>query len=238
MEHDFEPVRGLPADLPEGETILWQGEPDWWIMAQRVFQVQLVAAWFALLLAWRLGGAVAGGASLAEAIGAALWVLPLAVLALGLLVALAAINARTTVYTITNKRVVMRFGAALTKAFNIPFQIIEGASLKADTAGAGDLAIQMKPPAKIAYLLLWPHARPGKLSRPEPSLRCLRDAAAVAPILAEALRKAHGQTHATPPEAAAAPSVSTGPAQTGPAQTGSGPTGSQPAGLGPTPAMA
>ena len=28
-DFDFEPVRGLPQVLPEGERLLWQGAPRW-----------------------------------------------------------------------------------------------------------------------------------------------------------------------------------------------------------------
>ena len=64
-EHDFEPIRGLPGDLPEGETILWQGAPNWLTLAEQAFHVRAVAAYFALMLLWRLtAGAVIGGVAL------------------------------------------------------------------------------------------------------------------------------------------------------------------------------
>ena len=46
---------------------------------------------------------------------------------------------------------------------------------------------------KVAYLLLWPHARPWRLSKPEPMLRAVPDAARVAAILARALAAAASQ---------------------------------------------
>ena len=45
-EHDFEPIRGLPGPLPEGETILWQGAPDWRVLAVQAFHVRAVAIYF------------------------------------------------------------------------------------------------------------------------------------------------------------------------------------------------
>jgi hypothetical protein len=38
-EYENEPVRGLPETLPPGETLLWQGEPDWLSMARRTFRL-------------------------------------------------------------------------------------------------------------------------------------------------------------------------------------------------------
>ena len=52
-EHEFEPQHGLPERLPAGEHLLWQGTPDWRVIARRVFHVNKVAAYFALMLGWR-----------------------------------------------------------------------------------------------------------------------------------------------------------------------------------------
>lgn len=199
VEHDFEPIRGLPSDLPPGETILWQGEPDWTLMARRVFRVDWVAFYFALLMAWRVIDSTANGQDLVTALLAAIWVAPIAIVGLGLLVGLAYLNSRTTVYTLTNRRLVMRFGAALTKAINIPYKIIESAAVNQKADGSGDVALQLVKPNKISIILLWPHARPGFVSQPQPSLRCLRDATSAAAVLAEALRQTHEQSHATAP---------------------------------------
>lgn len=196
-EHDFEPIRGLPGDLPAGETILWQGEPDWTLMARRVFRVDWVAAYFVLLMLWRVVDGTANGHDLGAALVAAVSVAPIGIFGLGLLVGLAYLNSRTTVYTLTNRRLVMRFGAAMTKAINIPYKIIESAAVNQLADGSGDVALQLVKPNKISIVLLWPHARPGFIVQPQPSLRCLRDAAKPAAVLAEALRLAHEQTHAT-----------------------------------------
>jgi hypothetical protein len=188
-EHDFEPIRGLPGDLPEGETILWQGAPDWKVLAQEAFHIRAVAAYFAAMLVWRTAGALSGGESVPNAIMNALQATPFALAGLGILAFLAWLNSRTTVYTITNRRVVLRFGAALTKAINLPFTVLDGASLKALPQDAGDLALTLKAPNKIAFLQLWPHARPWRLQAPEPTLRAIPQAHSVAEILAGAMQR-------------------------------------------------
>ena len=80
-------------------------------------------------------------------------------------------------------------GAALPKALNFPFKIIESAALKPLAHGSGDLALTLKAPNKIAFLLLWPHVRPWRVSAPQPTLRGIPDAAAVAAILASAMAR-------------------------------------------------
>ena len=60
-EHDNEPIPGLPAMLPPGERILWQGAPDWRVLARTAFHTRLVAGYFALLALWALIGAAAQG---------------------------------------------------------------------------------------------------------------------------------------------------------------------------------
>jgi hypothetical protein len=188
-EHDFEPIRGLPGDLPEGETILWQGAPDWRVLVGEAFHIRLVGAYFAAMLVWRVASALAGGGHLQGALATAAQVSPLAIAGLGILAFLAWLNSRTTVYTITNRRVVMRFGAAFSKAINIPFEVIDNAAVKTLSGGAGDLALSLKAPNKIALLMLWPHARPWKLSAPEPTLRAIPRAADAAKVLASAMQR-------------------------------------------------
>ncbi|MFM7692363.1 MAG: hypothetical protein ACKPAC_23350, partial [Alphaproteobacteria bacterium] len=48
-EHGLEPIPGLPEALPEGEVLLWQGAPAWTEIAQRVFLIRWVMAYFLFL---------------------------------------------------------------------------------------------------------------------------------------------------------------------------------------------
>ncbi len=186
-EHDFEPIRGLPGDLPEGEALLWQGSPRWTRLACQAFHIRAVSAYFALMLAWRATSAIAAGTEPRAALQATLMVAPIAGAAVGLLALFAWLSARTTVYTITSRRIVLRFGVALTKAINLPFTIVESGALKAFADGSGDLAVTLKAPNKLAFLQMWPHVRPWRASFPQPTLRAIPDASAVARILATAM---------------------------------------------------
>ena len=193
-EHEVEPQRGLPELLPADEKILWQGSPDWQAMARRAFHLRQVAVYFALMLALRGGVALAEGASTADALLKMLWLLPLAGVGLGLLALLAWLSARGTVYTLTSKRVVMRIGIVLTVTYNLPLKRIAAADLSLMASGHGDIALALLKGDRIAWLQLWPHARPWRLAQPEPSLRAVPDAAQVAQRLTAAWSAANGKS--------------------------------------------
>ena len=204
-EHEAEPVRGLPERLPAGESILWQGAPRWGALARRVFHVRKIALYFAILLAWLVTADVADGISPDATLRSSLWVIGAALLVVGLLSALAVLIERTSVYTITTRRVVMRVGMAFPIAFNLPFRRIRSAGLRVHADGSGDIPLALGDGDKLAYLALWPHARPWHLSAPEPMLRGLRDVRRVAEILARALSDdMQTRVPAAPAEAASA----------------------------------
>lgn len=200
-EHEFEAAPGLPEALPSNERLLWQGSPDWRVLAREALHTRALSIYFAILLLARGVNARAGGASWADTLNSMLGLLPLAVLAIGVLSLLAWLMARTSVYTITDKRVVMRVGVVLTITFNLPFQQIESAALRSNRDGSGDLTLALAPTDHIAYMHLWPHARPWRLKRTQPMLRALPQARTVAAILSAALSDAAGVPHSSLPAA-------------------------------------
>ncbi len=204
MEHEFEPVRGLPEVLPEGEHIVWQGTPRWQRLAIDALHVRKVAIYFAVLLVWRVGDVLAGGGGAGAALAAAAWTLPLAAVAVGLLLLLGWLMARTTVYTLTNRRIVMRVGVVLNIAFNLPLTRITSAGLRRHGDGSGDIMLVLSGPDRIAYLHLWPHARPWFVRQPQPMLRALPDVDRIAALVADALAASAGQARTARPDVAAA----------------------------------
>ena len=58
--------------------------------------------------------------------------------------------------------------------------------------GSGDLPLTLSGEDRIAWLHLWPHARPFHLAHPEPMLRSVPDAAAVAQLLSQAWSQSTG----------------------------------------------
>lgn len=190
-EYEYEPIPGLPGRLPPGEHILWQGLPQWPRLARDVFHANKVATYFAGLLGLRALIELSTGATLLQTAQttakAALWLIPLALCAVAILMLLAYLTQRTTIYTITNRRVVIRFGIALPMTINFPFRTIGAVSLRQRTDDVGDIPMSIVGGDRIAYLVLWPHARPWHVSKPEPMLRAVGDAAKVGSILANAI---------------------------------------------------
>ena len=191
-EHDFEPERGLPEPLPASERLLWQGSPDWRTLAVHSFHVRKLLLYFGVILSARAATVVLQGGSAFDGAVAALWLTPAAALALGVITLMAWLTSRTTVYTITDKRVVMRIGIVLSLTFNLPFRKITGAGLRAHGDGSGSIPIALAPAEKIAYVHLWPHARPWRVAQPEPMLCSLLNAEQVAQTLSQAWSAATG----------------------------------------------
>lgn len=186
-EHDNEPIPGLPERLPQGEAILWQGAPAWWPFAQRVFRLRLLAIYFVLLITWSMADALVSGGSALAVLMAPLTSLALALACLGVLSLMGWLAARGSLYTITNRRVVLRIGVALPMTINIPFALIQSAAVKRHGDGTEDLVLTLTPPNRVAWLALWPHARPFRLARPQPMLRAVASAAGASQVLARAL---------------------------------------------------
>ncbi|NCW80936.1 MAG: PH domain-containing protein [Betaproteobacteria bacterium] len=190
MSHDdFEPIPGLPEMLPSGERILWQGAPQWQRLAIEAFHVRKIGVYFLVLAIWQIGTTVHDGGSLAEALMAASWMIVLMISALLLLLALAAFSAKTTLYTITNARIVMRFGMALPLVVNIPFRIIASADWRTRGEHSAEICLTLdgRDGARLSWAHLWPHAKAWHLRHPKPLLRALADGEVVAQLLAQAL---------------------------------------------------
>lgn len=194
-DFDFEPIPGLPSLPPQGERILWQGQPDWWALAIKAFHIRKVGIYFAVLVAWRGVAAYAEGLTMAMASRHMLWIALLGAICMAVLALLAYAYARSTIYTVTTRRIVIRSGVALPVTINLPFSQIEAAAVKVRADGIGDIPVRLTKGNRIAALALWPNWRPWRFTRPEPMLRCIRNASSVASLLASALSGAPVQPH-------------------------------------------
>ncbi len=183
----------LPADLPAGEEIVWFGRPDATSLWRRAFRADLVATYFAALAIWSFFAS----APLAEAgpwpaLYQALVNLGAGVAVLAILGALAYASARTTLYVVTTRRIVMKVGMALPIFHNLPYKQIGAAALRKFGDGTGDIAFKLIRGQRVGYVVLWPSVRPLHLLQPQPSLRCIRDARAVAEKVSRAMAEASG----------------------------------------------
>jgi hypothetical protein len=109
-------------------------------------------------------------------------------IAIGVLTLLAYLNARSTVYSLTTRRVLMRHGVAVPMTMNIPLKLIDGASLKSFANGTGDISLALPKKQRVGYLISWPHLRPGQYAYPEPTLRAVGEAEVAADLLSRALQ--------------------------------------------------
>jgi Bacterial PH domain len=209
-DHAPEPVPGLPEHLPAGERMLWQGSPSWRALAVRALHVRKVAAYFALLAAWHVVEATGGGATFLPAVRGALWLLLLGAAAVGVLALLAWALARSTIYTVTSARVVLRFGVALPMSINLPLRLVEAADLVRHGDGTADLQLTLAHGQRVGYLLTWPHVQPWRLFRVRPTLRAVADADAAATALTAAFAATQGTVASTnaAPRPARAPATS------------------------------
>lgn len=201
----FEAMPGLPERPPLGEDILWQGKPAAYALARDAYGLHWIAGYFAVIILWRAAtGYADGGPAMAAAMG--LPYVMLGLLGLAVVYGLAWIQARTTIYTLTSARVVLRIGAALPVTFNLPFKQVGAANLDLRRDGTGTIALQTLGSTRISYLIAWPHVRPWRMSKTEPALRSIPDAGRVAGLLAEAAeaRVSMPQVTRTAPMAAVA----------------------------------
>lgn len=183
---------------------MWQGAPDWWVLARRALHIHQFAVYFAVLLVWAIGTAMWQHGVFDPAIVPTLMLVPLALAALGLLALFGWLAARTTTYSITNRRVVLQFGVALPMTVNIPFRLINAAAVNCGADGGGDIALSLTDGNRLAYVIMWPHVRPWRVARTEPSLRGIAKVSEVAQILSRALAASAAQP-VTPAPSAYAP---------------------------------
>ena len=176
-EYDNEPVPGLPGFLPKGEEILWQGSPEWKRLAISALHVRMIAGYFVLLSGF---GAIQGSLT------GALITLGVGLLCVTILAMIAWGTARTTMYMLTNRRIVMRIGIALPKCINLPLSVIGSADLALHGDGTGDIPLSLNAPQRLGYIQLWPSARAWELATPQPMLRAIPNAQNVASLIARA----------------------------------------------------
>ena len=180
-EHDYEPVRGLPAPLPPGENVLWQGSPRWQTLAVRAFHVRKVAVYFGLLLALRAARGNWEGATAGPELASLVALAGVALAALAILATLAIL--------------VWHFYfvfLAVSRSLTRPFTHIDSAAVRIRRDGTGDIPLELRAAERLGYLVNWPHVRPWHFVRPQPMLRALPDVSHAAETLARALAAAAG----------------------------------------------
>jgi Bacterial PH domain len=194
---EIERALDLAAPLPEGEHVIWLDSPDWKSFALRVFHLKALAIYFGILIAANVAWMASNNGSSAEMLASSARVLTLSAAALAMFCLLAWLMAKSTTYAITNHRVFLRIGVALSITVTVPFKTIRAADLRTFADGTGDLPLSLTGHDRLAYLHLWPHARPWQLKDTAPMLRAVPNAKQVAEILATALLGSVNTVNAT-----------------------------------------
>jgi hypothetical protein len=183
-EHEFEAQLGLPEKLPKGETILWQGAPDWVSLAIEAFHLKALAIYFTLMLFFQINYLTEQPGPLnLSAIALSLFMV---ILLMSCITLWAWFTAKASMYTVTNKRVVMRIGLVFSVTFNLPLKKILAANELHRKNKTSDISLTISEKDRIGWIHLWPHTRPWRVNQPEPTLRCIK----AGQICAEILRSA------------------------------------------------
>lgn len=196
-DFDFEHRPGIPAPLPPGEQIVWQGSPDKWELAKNAFHLRKIALYFFILLAVHLFSVINAQSNGQVPTVSFTTTLLMSVTGLGILGVLAWFTAHVTIYTITNRRILIRFGVALQITMNLPFAQIKGADMRVDKRGFGDIPLLLKDARRVSYLVMWPHVRPWNFSQPQPMLRCIPNVEHVANLIGEVAAQS-SDSHSSP----------------------------------------
>jgi hypothetical protein len=206
-QHEYEPVPGLPERLPQGEAIIWQGRPDARRIAIDVLKERWVAVYFIALIAWAVAAGLSDGQEPASIIFAAAVLCILATLLIGMIELFAYASKRTTLYTITNRRLVMRVGVGTSVTINLPFARIASAAMVERKDGSGDIVFEPADGVQLSWFHLWPHVRPWRFGNPQPALRCIPQVKQVAQLIVTELKAAHGAEARSEAAAIAAPAI-------------------------------
>ncbi|MEM7690084.1 MAG: photosynthetic complex putative assembly protein PuhB [Pseudomonadota bacterium] len=177
-EADGPGANGDPMGTPAlDERVLWKGRPHLPVLTRTAFHLGGFAIYMAAMVVLAL---ICGNTDSAIfLVGAGLFG--------ALVIQLIAWRcAKSTLYILTDVRLIMRIGMAVEARINIPLKHIEAADLNMRGHEHGDIAVKIGGERTLGYALLWPHARPFHLAHPQPMLRAVPDAQKVAQILAEA----------------------------------------------------
>ncbi len=178
LEGDGPDAQGDKLGTPQpDERLLWRGRPNVALLARGAFRTYWVAFYFAVLVGVCLVTDRPGTAAIMAGAG---------VVTLAILYLLAWLSARSTLYILTDVRVIMRIGMAIETRINVPLKQVIAAHLHARGKGHGDIALEVAGDRLLGIVLLWPHVRPWHFNRPQPMLRGIPEVARVAQLMADA----------------------------------------------------
>lgn len=178
LEHDGPKAFGDRMGTPAAdEKVLWKGRPAVSLLARSAFRAHTLGLYMAALSVIALVTGNTTAAAVVAVMGVAL---------VAMLYFLAWLSARSTLYILTDARLIMRIGIAIETRINIPLKQVTSAHLRPRGPDHGDIAFELNGERLLSTLLLWPHVRPWHYAMPQPMVRSIPDAAHVAQMIADA----------------------------------------------------
>lgn len=177
--------------LAPGEIAIWTGKPEWRRAACDALHLRGLTAYFGLLFVLDAYQAWMKAIPLEQAVHDSVPLAGITCLALAILVAISWLVSRSR-YTVTNRRVILRYGIAMPVTLSIPMSQIASTAIAMNADQTADIVLMLKEGNRMPYLKLWPHARPWVVKQPQPMLRGVAQGAVVAAMLSRALQAAEG----------------------------------------------
>jgi hypothetical protein len=183
---NFQPPDNISNAIPAGESVLWMGKPSFWGLSWHMFGIKwlfyyLIILFLAFVL--RLGAADFLTAVQYDFIP----FLTSGLLAMVFLFVLSGIQARHAVYVVTEKRVIIKNGAALAFMISLPFKKIASVNQQKRNKGIGTISFELVSDKRVPFISCWPSVRPLVFKKPQPAFACIADVEAIGEILKEAM---------------------------------------------------
>ena len=172
-----EKMNNLPIEvtsaIPVEEKLLWSGRPDWRGLAYQSFGLKYLILYF-------IGGALYAISKMDRVFSLDIFLMSFypyflsGLLAGIVLSAIAYFQAINISYVITEKRVIIRSGAALIFLLNAPFKKISSIDKQKLRNGMVNISFTTISRKRIPYLSCWPSVKPWSIFNPKPAFRCIQ----------------------------------------------------------------
>ena len=178
----FEVHKNILDAIPEGESILWQGKPSFWGFSWYFFGLKLLAFYLIILSVVFAARLTVTDFFTAFVVDFLPFLLS-GILTSCILMALAKIQSQSSVYIITENRVIIKSGAALSFLISMPFKKIKAVNLQKRKGSLGTISFELNSGKRVPYISCWPSVRPWRFKKTEPAFSCIENVDEVATIL-------------------------------------------------------
>ena len=178
----FEANKNILDAIPEGESILWKGKPSFWGFSWYFFGLKLLAFYLIILSVVFAARLTVTDFFTAFVVDFLPFLLS-GILTSCILMALAKIQSQSSVYIITENRVIIKSGAALSFLISMPFKKIKAVNLQKRKGSLGTISFELNSGKRVPYISCWPSVRPWRFKNTEPAFSCIENVDEVATIL-------------------------------------------------------